>query len=74
MSRSAGSTPPSRYCAAASEPSASRSELSRSVLRAASSCRVSRRPRVFVDFSFAPLYFSVATSASWYNLSTFALT
>ncbi len=66
--------PPERYCAAAYEPSASRAVLSRSVLRAASSRRSSTDLAVAAAFSLAPLYCSVATSASRYSRSTSALT
>lgn len=60
----AGSSPPVRYWAAAMAPSPSRAVLSRSVLRAASSRSRSRAVRASSAFSFAPLYRSVATSAS----------
>lgn len=61
----AGSRAPVRYCAAAAEPSASRWVLSRSVLRAASSRREPSFFSALSAFSLAPLYFSVAFSASW---------
>lgn len=63
-----------RYWEAAIEPRALRALLSFAVLRAASSRRASRCRWARPVFSFAPLYCSVAASASSYSRSTLALT